>query len=247
VTKHNGTSQLEDTQRWSSADRAGCVSGNLECRGMAMVELIVAGSIAVIVIASAAILIDGGNRAWLATYDSVNGRDKDDATTITAAFTQVARKSNRTSYVLYNVDQGRFRPITSDPSQSQAVVAGDAVELRYWDVELEAGDSHDVMDTDRIATAYALFYIDDGQFKVDYGPYRPGAISDSGQRRTTNVDTVVLADNVSADSTVAPFSHTAQAGVGLGCIRLNVLLTDPTSHETTRVMTAALMRNIWPR
>lgn len=216
--------------------------------GMAMVELVIAGSIALIVISAAGILLDGGNRAWLATYDSVFGQAKDDATTITSAFGHVARKSNRISYVLYHVDQGNFTPVLPDPSVPEAVVSGDAVEFRYWDVELDAGDSHGIMDTDKIATAYALFYLDNGQFKVDYGPYPPGAVPDGGgQRRTTGVTTVVLAHSVSAGPTIAPFSHTMQAGVGLGCVRLNVLVTDPNSGQTNRVMTAALMRNIWPR
>jgi len=122
------------------------------------------------------------------------------------------------------------------------------VEFRYWDVELDSSDSHGLMNTDTLATAYALFYHEGGQFKVDYGPYPPGAVPHGGgQKHGAGVTTVVLADNVTADPTVKPFSHTTQAGVGLGCVRLNVIQTDPNSGETTRIMTAALLRNIWPR
>ena len=216
--------------------------------GTAMVELIIAGSVALILISSVGLLLDGGSRAWQHTYDSVYSETKDDARTITAAFGHVARKSNRASYVLYDVSQGVFTPALPDDSQSQCVVWGDAVEFRYWDVELDESDSHGIMDTDIIATAYALFYIESGQFKVDYGPYPPGAVPNGGgQRHTTGVTTVVLADNVTADAAIEPFSHTTQAGVGLGCVRLNVIVTDPNSSETTRIMTAALLRNIWPR
>ncbi len=242
-----GQCQIEETFQFFGMNQTGPQRSHHRHHGVAMVELIVAGMIAVIVISAVGVLIDGGNRAWLTTYNSVYGQSKDDATTITSAFTHVARKSNRISYVLYDVDGSVFTPVASDPSESEAIVEGDAVEFRYWDVELDSSDSHGIVDTDRIASAYALFYIENGQFKVDYGPYPPGAINSSGRRQTAHVNTIVLADHVSAGPTIAPFSHTTQAGVGLGCVRLNVIVTDPDTGETTRVMTAALMRNIWPR
>jgi hypothetical protein len=59
------------------------------------------------------------------------------------------------------------------------VVSGDAVEFRYWDVDLDASDSHDLMDVTKTATAYALFYLDGDRLKVDSDPYPPGAGSSS--------------------------------------------------------------------
>lgn len=216
--------------------------------GMTLVELMVAGTASLIVILAVGMLLDGGNRAWLKTYDLAHSRKNEEAQIVRAAFGSLGRRANRGSYVLYRIDQGVFNPVSADPSQAESVVFGDAVEFRYWDVALDVSDSHDVMDTDRVATAYALFYLDDDQLKVDYGPYPPGAVSAQGGRRnTTGVTTVVLAENVTADSDTGPFSHTASAGVGRGCVRLCVTLTEPDTGDTTTVMMAALMRNIWPR
>jgi len=60
---------------------------------------------------------------------------------------------------------------------------------------------------------------------------------------------VLLAEHVSVDkdSTAGAFSHTTVGGTGQGSVRINIVLTDPTDNETIRVMTATLMRNIWPR
>ena len=208
----------------------------------------VSGAIAVVLCFAVGALLDGGNRIWLRTYESAHGQKREEARAIKAAFGSVGRQANRTSYVLYRIERGRFIPVLSDPSKAEAVVAGDAVEFRYWDVDLDASDSHGVMDVDQIATAYALFYVEDEQLKVDYGPYPPGAVPSTGRaRNTTGVTTIVLAENVTVDADQKPFSHTASAGVGQGSVRLNVTLTDPENGATTRIVTGVLMRNIWPR
>jgi hypothetical protein len=216
--------------------------------GTTLVELMITGAVALVLVLAIGILLDGGNRAWLNTYDVMHSRPNEAAQIVRAAFGALGRRSNRSSYVLYRVDQEVFTPVLADPSQPESVVFGDAVEFRYWDVNLDASDSHNVMDTDRIATAYALFYLEGERLKVDYGPYPPGAVpAQGGRRNTTGVTTMVLAENVTADPDTGAFSHTASAGVGHGCVRLHVTLTDPDSGDTTTVMTAALMRNIWPR
>ncbi len=216
--------------------------------GTTLVELVVAGTIAIGLYFVVGVLLDGGNRAWLQTYESAHGQQQAEAQTIAATFGSIGRRANRTSYVLYRIDRGVFTPVSSDPSKAESVVSGDAVEFRYWDVELDSSDSHDVMNTDQIATVYALFYVEDEQFKIDYGPYPPGAVpAGGGNRNTTGVTTVVLAENVTVGAHLGPFSHTASAGVGRGSVRLNVTLTDSESGETTRVVTGALMRNTWPR
>ncbi|MBN1360399.1 MAG: hypothetical protein JW993_07400 [Sedimentisphaerales bacterium] len=216
--------------------------------GMTLVELMIAGTVSFIVILAVGILLDGGNRAWTKTYELAHSKEKEEAQTVRAAFGSLGRRANRGSYTLYQVDQGVYTPVRGDPTQAVSVVFGDAVEFRYWDVPLDASDSYDVMDTERIATAYALFYLESGQLKVDYGPYPPGAVpAEGGSKNTTGVTTTVLAEHVTADSDTGPFSFTAYAGVGQGCVRLKVTLTDPDTDETTPVMTAALLRNIWPR
>ena len=105
------------------------------------------------------------------------------------------------------------------------------------------------MDTTKTATAYAFFYLDGRQLKVDYGPYPPGAVSaGNGKRNTAGVVTKVLAENVSLeDLKDSVFSHTTLNGVGQGSVRINITLTDPEDNETVHIITATYMRNIWPR
>ena len=107
------------------------------------------------------------------------------------------------------------------------------------------------MDPTKTATAYALFYLDGDSLKLDYGPYPPGAVPPGGGSKNTSgvVTEVLLAENVSTDpnSSIDAFSHTTIGGVGQGSVRMNVILTDPEDDEEIRVMTATLMRNVWPR
>jgi hypothetical protein len=212
------------------------------------VELAVSSVVAVILVLTVGLLLDGSNRAWLRTYESVHGLAPQNAEVIIAAFGSIGRRSNRASYFLYEIDQGVFTPVSPPPGQPDSVVSGDAVEFRYWDVPLDQSDSHGLMDASKLATAYALFYLDGHRLKVDYGPYPPGAVPPGGgAKNTVGVTTVVLAENVDVDPAGGPFSHNTVARAGQGSVRLNVLLTDPNTGETTKVMTAALMRNIWPR
>jgi len=216
--------------------------------GTALVELVISMTTALILAVAVGVLLDGGNRAWLHTYESAHGRNTQDAQTLTTTFGAVGRKANRGSYVLYHLSGSTLTPALPSPGQSDAVIFADAVEFRYWDVPLDLTDSHDLMDASRLATAYALFYLSGDQLKVDYGPYPPGAApAGGGTRNTSGVTTAVLAENVSVDPGSAPFSHSTVAGAGQGSVRLSVILTDPETDRTTRVMTTALMRNIWPR
>jgi len=61
--------------------------------------------------------------------------------------------------------------------------------------------------------------------------------------------TTVLAENVSVgdDDDAGAFSHTTLNGVGQGCVRINITLTDPKDDDSIQVKTTAMMRNIWPR
>jgi hypothetical protein len=205
-------------------------------------------SISVILILAVGTLLDGGHRAWLRTYDAAHGKSRQDALAVATTFGSIGRRSNRINYVLYTIDQGTFLPTAPDPAHPDAVVTGQAVEFRYWDVALDAIDSHGLMDSEKQATAYALFYVEGSQLKVDYGPYPPGGVpAQGGKRNTVGARTVVLAENVAAESRTAPFSHTTSAGVGMGSVRLDLTLRDPDTGDTERVVTATLMRNTWPR
>lgn len=217
--------------------------------GLTMVELITAMMINVIVIMAVGVLLAGGHRTWQHTYDSANKKIRQDALAATVGFESIGRKSNRLSYRIYQVNGDAFSPAVPKTS-GEEVVSGDAVEFRYWDVALDQDDSYHLMDVTKIATAYALFYFEDDKLMLDYGPYPPGGIAEGGgYRNVSGVTTTVLAENAAADedSDVGAFSHTVFGGAGQGSVRMNVTLTDPDDGETVKIMTATLMRNIWPR
>ena len=133
-------------------------------------------------------------------------------------------------------------------STGQEVVWGNAVEFRFWDVPLDNADSYNLLDVTKTGTAYALFYVDEDRLKVDYGPYPPGAAPEGGgARNTSGVKTQVLAENVSTETGVGAFSHTTISGAGQRTVRINVIVSDPSDGRTIKLMTATLLRNLWPR
>jgi len=213
-----------------------------------LIETIISIVIALIVILTTGVLLVSGNRIWLSTYNSVHRKIKQDALETMLTFGQIARKSNRLNYRLYDVSDDTFTPALPLSPTGEEVVSGDAVEFRYWDVELDSSDSHELLDTEKTATAYALFYLDGDVLKVDYGPYPPGGVPEGGGvRNTGGIITSVLADNVTKEEAIDAFSHTVVNSFGKGCVRINIFLTDPNSQERIKVMTAGMMRNIWPR
>jgi prepilin-type N-terminal cleavage/methylation domain-containing protein len=218
------------------------------CSGFTLVELSITTVIFLILILVVGVVLVSGNRAWLQTFASANKQTKQDAMAASIAFGSMGRKSNRLSYIVYKMNGDSLIPAKPKTADPQEVVWGDAVEFRYWDVPLDKTDSHKIVDVDKPATAYALFYIDGDELKVDYGPYPPGAApAGGGARNTAGVTTRVLAENVSTETGKAAFSHTTLNGMGQGAVRINVTLTDPADEQTLKVMTATLMRNLWPR
>ena len=219
------------------------------CSGVTLMELVISMAIAIIVVLAAGLLLVSGNRSWINTYNSAHEQIKIDAQTVMLTFGSVGRKANRTNYTIYNKSGESFYPALPQTSNPEEVIFGDAVEFRYWDVELDTDDSHGLLDATKTATAYALFYIDDNQLKVDYGPYPPGAVpSGGGSRNTSNITTTVLAVNATTNpNTGGAFSHTAINGVGRGCVRIEITLTDPDDQDTINVITSVMMRNIWPK
>jgi hypothetical protein len=216
---------------------------------MTIIELITAMVINAVVAMAVGVLLIGGHRTWQKTYESANKDIRQDALAAQVAFETIGRKANRLSYRIYEINGSSFIPVEPE-TKGEEVVSGDAVEFRYWDVALDRADSHNLMDVNKTATAYALFYIEDNELKLDYGPYPPGGIAEGGgYRNVTGVNTIVLADNVDTEevSSVGAFSHTMIGGAGQGSVRMNVILRDPEDDESVKVMTATLMRNIWPR
>jgi len=225
-----------------------CIDSRKFRRGVTVVELVITIAVASVLVLAVGVLLVSGQRAWQRTYNSAHKQIKDDALNVMTTFASVGRKANRLGYTIYNIDGSTFTPALPQTSAPQEVVGGDAVEFRYWDVEFDATDSHGLMDVTKTATAYALFYLDGETLKVDYGPYPPGAVPDGGgSRNTDDVTTITLAENVSTEGDVGAFSHTTLNGMGQGSVRINVTLTDPEDNDSVEVMTATLMRNIWPR
>jgi len=215
--------------------------------GLALAELVVAMAISTIVILIVSVLIVGGQKAWNRTYSIAHKEIKLQAQDILLSFGNRGRKANRLDYVLYDVGAGGLTPV-SPAGSNKEVVYGDAVEFRYWDVELDSSDSNGLLDVTKKATAYALFYLQGDILKVDHGQYPPGGVPDGGgARNTSGITTTILANNVSTVSGQGAFSHTTEGGSGKGCVRIHVTLTDPTDQEAITVATAAFMRNIWPR
>ena len=217
--------------------------------GFTLVEIIVAIIANMIVISGVGILLIGGERSWQKCYNSANHNVKQDALATTLAFGNIGRKSNRLCYTIYEQSGNTFSPSLPITRNPEEIVYGDAVEFRYWDEGLDSTDSQNYMDPTKTATAYAFFYVDETQLKVDYGPYPPGAVSkENGRRNNTGIVTKVLAENVSLEeSQNGIFSHTTLNGIGQGSVRINIYLNDSEDSESVRILTSVYLRNIWPR
>jgi hypothetical protein len=200
---------------------------------------------ACIVMLTAALLVNSGYRGWNQTFNNANRESRLGALDTMIALGAVGRKSNKMDYRLYRVDGSTYTRVVPSGSPEE-VVTGQAIEFRYWDTELDAA----IMTPDVNATAYALFYLDGRNLKVDYGPYdppgEPGGVNASGNRTTgTNIKTITMAENV----TSVEFSHTTRdsAGDGKGCVRMKLVITDPTDNSVKTTLAATLMRNVWPQ
>ena len=230
--------------------------------GFTLIELSVTALISMILVLAVGIVLVSGQRAWQWTYNSANKKIKQDAEAVMITFGNVGRKSNQPKRAfssgespLYHVAGSYFTP--AYPAGLDPVVFGDAVEFRYWVVGLdkEGSTPHNdqLMKEGNRATAYALFYLEDGKLKVDYDSCTctngvcVGAVPLGGGSKNTTPDTrtVVLAENVTTDIKGA-FSQTTSGGKGEGSIRINITITDPEDGERIKVMTATLMRTEWP-
>ena len=86
----------------------------LRC-GATLMELILSLALATILVLTVGVLLDGGHRAWLRTYASVHGSIRQDARAVATAFGIIGRRSNRSNYVLYDVEDGTFVPTVPPP------------------------------------------------------------------------------------------------------------------------------------
>jgi prepilin-type N-terminal cleavage/methylation domain-containing protein len=210
-------------------------------RGFTLIEMIMAMAAAFIVMLTTAIIVHSGYRGWNQTYNNANRESRLGALDTMVSLGAIGRKSNKIDYRMYKLVGSSYQRATP-LANPEEIVTGDAVEFRYWDTDLTA----DLMNPDVNATVFALFYLDNGRLKVNYGPYPPGGINPGGQRTAgVNITTTTLAKNVSS----VEFSHTTKnmAGDGKGCVRMRLVITDPTDGSSKTTIAATLMRNVWPQ
>ena len=203
-------------------------------KGFTLVELSMVTAIGLVIALTVGILLYASNRNWARAYRYAYGSTQVNALETMVMFGSIGRKSNKSDYQLYVVDgYGNFNPAEGTGNEPEQVVTGNAVEFRYWDAPFGA----DILDTSITATAYALFYPQDGKLVVDTGPVVGGV----KQGRT---GTRVLVENLQN----VEFSHTTKSldWKGKGCVRMNLTIDDPDSERNLTVKTATLMRNVWP-
>jgi hypothetical protein len=216
-------------------------------RGVTMLEVVVTMTVAAIPLLAVGTLMVGAQNSWEQTYASVHKPIREDATILTTAFTTVGRKSNRSLYFVYKVNNGAFTVAT--PPVGSTLAEGQAVEFRYWAGGFDESDKTlKALDTTNTGTDYALFYLDGTILKVDYGKVVGGVGGVAGgQRNQANkTSTVILAENVDVQTNTKIFNHTVISGAGQGSIRLNATLKDG-DGDKVEIKTATLCRAIWPR
>ncbi|NLH17359.1 MAG: prepilin-type N-terminal cleavage/methylation domain-containing protein [Phycisphaerae bacterium] len=216
-------------------------------RGVTLVEVVVTMAVAAIPLLAVGTLLVGAQNSWEQTYATVHKPIREDASILTTAFTTVGRKSNRSLYFVYRINNGAYTVAT--PPIGSTLAEGQAVEFRYWsDGFDEATATLKSLETTNTGTDYALFYLDGTTLKVDYGKVvgGVGAVS-GGQRNTAGMPTtVILAEDVDIQTNDKIFSHTVISGAGQGCVRLNTTLKDE-DGDSVEIKTAALCRAVWPR
>jgi hypothetical protein len=212
-------------------------------KGLTLIELVVALTIAFVVMLTTALLVHSGYRSWTETYNKANCEGRLGALNTMTALGAIGRKSNKMDYCIYEVTGDNFEKVL--PSiEPEEILTGQAVEFHYWDTGLDA----DLMNPATTGTAYALFYLDGGQLKVDFGPYdppgEPGGINAS-HHRVIPTTTITLAKDVND----VEFSHTTRNmnGDGKGSVRMKLTITDPADGSSKTILAATFMRNVWPQ
>lgn len=215
--------------------------------GFTLIEVIVAMAAGFIVMMTVAMLVQSGYRSWKQAYNTANAASRLDSIATTTSFGSIGRKSNKNDYYVYQVANATFTAPPVNPLDPDEILRGQAVEFRYWGTDLEA----DMLTPTSSADSYALFYLDNGQLKLEisdsaHGGIGPPAINSSGHRVAgAGATTAILANHV----TSVEFSHTKKtpAGGGLGCVRMNLTINDPADNKSKTVIAATYIRNVWPQ
>jgi len=202
-------------------------------KGLSVVELMITICIAIIPFSAAGVLLVSGQRGWEKTYYSAHRQIKADAQAVTAALGNIGRRSDRDNCVIYVIyKSGSSIAAVPVSASGDSTVSGQAVEFRYWDEKGSSRGRGAEPTFGQTPKYYARFYLDtDDKLKVDYGPYP------YTNREVTK--TAVLADNV----TEIQFSRATINGIGQGCLKMDMTLTDQLDSETITVRAATLMRN----
>ena len=216
--------------------------------GFTLIELMITAAISFILVLVVGVLLVGGQRFWLQTYNDSQKQIKQDAQAIMIKFGSMGRRSNRISsgvrqgYKIYT----NYGSATAPTNSSTLIATGNAAEFGYWNYDWDAAGFNpaDVMDKNKPATDYVEFYLTGSTFKAEYGVYD---YSHSGQKVPARTE--ILAQNASAGTAgMGVFSHTTDiSGNGNGCVRISLQLTDPKDGEFITVKTATLLRVVWPR
>lgn len=211
--------------------------------GFTLAELTLAMALSMIIILGVSSVLVSGITSFDKLWNYINREASVDSDVFTIKFGSIGRKSNRTQYKLYTANHGVYTEALPTSSPSEQIVRGDAVEFIYWDVPLDATDSYGLMDITKYGTASALFYVEDGDLKVDYNRYPSSAIPIGGGTRKNPDSTEVLVRNIDW----AEFSHSTINSQGQGCVRASLHITDEYGHDTAILKSAVYPRNKWPR
>jgi prepilin-type N-terminal cleavage/methylation domain-containing protein len=215
----------------------------LRLPGFTLVEVIIAMAAACIVMLSVAILVSSGEKSWTRVFNTSNSEFRLGSLDSMIALGSTGRKSNKLNYRVYKVAGGNYQRAVPLHNPEE-VVTGQAVEFRYWKDPLKST----YMNTNKTADSYALFYLENGRLKVDYGKYdppgNPGGVSAAGVKLTGD-KTITLTTNISE----VDFSHTTynMTGDGNGCVRMKLVIFDPVSGTNKTTIAATYMRNVWPQ
>jgi hypothetical protein len=98
------------------------------------------------------------------------------------------------------------------------------------------------MDITKYGTASALFYVKDGELRVDYNQSLTAIPVGGGSKKNPD-RTEVIVRNIDW----AEFSHSTINSKGQGCIRATLHITDEYGHDTAILKSAVYPRNKWPR
>ena len=195
-------------------------------KGVTLIEMVMAGAIMMVPISAILVLLIGGQRYWLESYNLSNRQIEIDGHAAAAIFGRIGRKSD------YN-DCEISRIIKSN----REMVSGEMVEFRYWGsrrVRSGSGRGQSNKGFGAEATEYARFHLDrqGRKLMVDYGSHPYGARQRVGR-------SVSIADNV----TDVEFSRSRFNRIGHGSVRMKLTLTDPDDGKIITIMAATLMRN----